>query len=86
MGKATKATKRFAASGQLKKTIQARHKHKELQKKFQKRRGNKGGDAKGKGRSTEDHDEDEEDKEVEVHQPAKESVSCCLYSPLFCIN
>jgi nucleolar complex protein 2 len=46
MGKASKATKKFVSSGQLKKTIQARHKKQQIQKKFEKRRGNKG--SKGK--------------------------------------
>ena len=49
MGKASKATKKFVASGQLKKTIQARHKKQQIQKKFEKRRGNKG--SKGKART-----------------------------------
>lgn len=40
--KAAKSTRKFAASGQLKKKIQARHKHQQDKKKFEKRRGNKG--------------------------------------------
>jgi len=40
--KAAKSARKFAASGQLKKTIQARHKHQQTKKKFEKRRGNKG--------------------------------------------
>lgn len=40
--KAAKSTRKFAASGQLKKAIQARHKHQQVKKKFDKRRGNKG--------------------------------------------
>jgi len=40
MGK--KATKKFASSGQLKKVIQARHKHQKVLKKSQWRRGAKG--------------------------------------------
>lgn len=39
MGRATKATKKYAASGQLKKAIQARHKHQQIQKKIQGRKG-----------------------------------------------
>ncbi|KAK7035358.1 Nucleolar Complex 2 protein [Paramarasmius palmivorus] len=43
MGKATKKSmKKFASSGQLKKTIEARKKHQQIKKKFQNRRGNKG--------------------------------------------
>jgi len=40
--KVAKSARKFAASGQLKKTIQARHKHQQAKKKFEKRRGNKG--------------------------------------------
>lgn len=40
--KVPKSTRKFAASGQLKKTIQARHKHQQTKKKFERRRGNKG--------------------------------------------
>jgi len=42
MGKrVAKSARKFAASGQLKKKIQARHKHQQTKKKFEKRRGNK---------------------------------------------
>jgi len=57
--KASKATKKFAASGQLKKTIQARHKAQQIKKKIQGRRGNKGG--KGIERSGAEGGGDEED-------------------------
>jgi nucleolar complex protein 2 len=40
--KAAKSARKFAASGQLKKTIQARHKYQQAKTKFEKRRGNKG--------------------------------------------
>jgi nucleolar complex protein 2 len=46
--KATKSTKKFAASGRLKKTIEARHKSKQFKKKSQTRKGQ--GDVKGKDR------------------------------------
>jgi len=59
MGKASKATKKFVSSGQLKKTIQARHKKQQIQKKFEKRRGNK--DSKGKGRAVIDEEEGADD-------------------------
>jgi nucleolar complex protein 2 len=42
MGRATKATKKYAASGQLKKSIQARHKHQQIKKKIQGRKKPKG--------------------------------------------
>ncbi|KAF8970594.1 Noc2p family-domain-containing protein [Flammula alnicola] len=57
MGKATKATKKFVASGQLKKTIQARHKKQQITKKIQ-----LGGD-----------DEDEDDDDEETQKPVKSS-------------
>ena len=60
--KASKATKKFAASGQLKKTIQARHKAQQIKKKIQGRRGNKGG--KGIERSGVEGGGDEEDDEA----------------------
>ena len=40
--KVAKSARKFAASGQLKKTIQARHKHQQTKKKLERRRGNKG--------------------------------------------
>lgn len=40
--KVAKSARKFAASGQLKKTIQARHKHQQTKKRFDKRRRNKG--------------------------------------------
>ncbi|OBZ74646.1 hypothetical protein A0H81_05343, partial [Grifola frondosa] len=58
--KATKSTRKFAASGQLKKTIDARRKHRDIKKKAEKRKS-----SKGKGREiVEDEDEAEiEDEE-----------------------
>lgn len=46
---ATKATKKYAASGQLKKSIQARHKHQQIKKKIQGRKGKQ--NHKGQSRS-----------------------------------
>ncbi|PPQ68981.1 hypothetical protein CVT25_009166 [Psilocybe cyanescens] len=68
--KATKATKKFVSSGQLKKTIEARHKKQQIAKKFAARRGNKGG--KGKDRA-ETGDDDEEDGDEEVRPTTKKS-------------
>lgn len=61
--KAVKSTRKFAASGQLKKTIQARKKHQEIRRKTQ---GKKGGrkDVKGKqpqAAAAADGEEDEEE-------------------------
>ncbi|KAH9856369.1 Noc2-domain-containing protein [Lenzites betulinus] len=62
--KATKSTRKFAASGQLKKTIQARRKFRDIKKKAEKRKGSgKGKD--GEAREDEDgSDEEEEEKEA----------------------
>lgn len=48
MGKATKATRKFAASGQLKKTIQARHKRQDVRRKIQARKPSKFSGSKTK--------------------------------------
>ncbi|KAI0052496.1 Noc2-domain-containing protein [Auriscalpium vulgare] len=53
--KGTKATRKFAASGQLQKTIQARRKHQQIQKKIQKKQGTKKS-AKGKERATNENE------------------------------
>ncbi|KAH7909312.1 Noc2-domain-containing protein [Hygrophoropsis aurantiaca] len=72
MGKASKSTRKFASSGQLKKTIQSRKKHQQIQKKIQGRRG-----AKGKGKETSDpnaaEDISEDEEETEEHVPAKQA-------------
>jgi nucleolar complex protein 2 len=61
--KAVKSARKFAASGQLKKTIEARHKHQQTKKKFDKRRGNKGKLLPSKALEP-DEDEDEEVEET----------------------
>lgn len=70
MAKAAKSTRKFAASGKLKKTIQSRKKHQQIVKKAAGRRG-AGKDAKGKrgkaagaaaGGETDGEDVDEEVK------------------------
>jgi len=66
MGKASKATKKFVSSGQLKKTIQARHKKQQIQKKFEKRRGNKS--SKGKERTVVEDEEAGDDDDAEGAQ------------------
>ncbi|KAH9476916.1 putative NOC2 family protein [Psilocybe cubensis] len=68
--KATKATKKFVASGQLKKTIEARRKKQQIAKKFAARRGNKGG--KGKDRA-DDRDDEEDEAEEQVAPSTKKS-------------
>lgn len=44
--KATKATRKFAASGQLKKTIQQRRKNQDIKRKAERRKGSKKGKEK----------------------------------------
>lgn len=67
MGKATKATRKFAASGQLKKTIQARHKRQEVRKKIQARKTSKAGKPQAKTNDVVDgSDEEESDEEPHV--------------------
>ena len=58
--KANKATRKFAASGQLKKTIQQRRKHQDIKRKVERRKGSK----KGKERETEAADDGDEDEDV----------------------
>lgn len=53
--KAAKATRKFAASGQLKKAIQTRRKQRDIKKKAEKRKASKG---KGREALTEVHEED----------------------------
>ncbi|KAF5326414.1 hypothetical protein D9611_000950 [Ephemerocybe angulata] len=61
MAKGNKATKKFIQSGQLKKTIQARHKQKALKKQIERRKGKKGG---APAAHNEEDDEGEEEEEV----------------------
>ena len=65
--KAAKSTRKFAASGQLKKTIQARRKHRDIKKKVEKRQAGKGKQA------VEDDDESDEEDE-EVHETSGKCV------------
>ena len=62
--KVAKSARKFAASGQLKKSIQARHKYQQTKKKFEKRRGNKGKSQPPAKAPEPDEDEDEEVEET----------------------
>ena len=67
--KTKKSARKFAASGKLKKVIEARHKHQKIKKKMEGRRGQKGkATAKGKAplHSSNAKPEDEEDEEEDV--------------------
>ena len=56
--KAAKATRKFAASGQLKKTIQQRRKHQDIKRKAERRKGS----SKGKEKQTPfEHEDDAEE-------------------------
>lgn len=57
--KAVKATRKFAASGQLKKTIQQRRKHQDIKRKAERRKGSKGKDRQ----PTRDVEEDDEEED-----------------------
>ncbi|KAI0370872.1 Noc2-domain-containing protein [Pilatotrama ljubarskyi] len=61
--KAAKSTRKFAASGQLKKTIQARRKFRDIKKKAEKRKG-----GKGKDKEVREDDEGSEDDEGDVDE------------------
>lgn len=65
MGKATKATRKFASSGQLKKTIQSRKKHQQIKKRIEGRRGAKG---KGKDKAPVQDDDDGERDDAEENE------------------
>ena len=81
--KANKASRKYAASGQLKKEIQARKKHQQLKRTIEKRRGPKGENdsrvnsknarnkGKGKERETPEEDEEMSDEEEEVSASKK---------------
>ncbi|KAI6117964.1 Noc2-domain-containing protein [Pisolithus sp. B1] len=72
MGKTTKkSARKFASSGQLKKTIESRRKHQQAKKKIQSRRG-----AKGKGKEREiANDNDATSEEEDVEEPNKKDKS-----------
>lgn len=72
MGKATKkSARKFASSGQLKKTIESRRKHQQAKKKIQSRRG-----AKGQGKEREIvNDNDATSEEEDVEEPNKKGRS-----------
>ena len=86
MGRTSKQTKKFAASGQLKKQIQARKKHQEMKRRVERRKGpgalskdakegGRGQKGKGKGkqvaRGEEDGDGDEDEEMSEVGKKGK---------------
>lgn len=64
--KAAKSTRKFAASGQLKKAIQTRRKQRDIKKKAEKRKA-----SKGKGRA-QPEDEAEGDAEVADAEGARD--------------
>jgi nucleolar complex protein 2 len=70
--KGTKATRKFAASGQLTKKIQARRKHQQIQRKIK----NKNAGSKGRERPhvDADNDEDEEESAKEIKSSKKRYI------------
>jgi nucleolar complex protein 2 len=75
MGRATKATKKYAASGQLKKSIQARHKHQQIKKQIQGRKGKQ----KHKGQSRSHVTEDEETENIDETSKATKRRVVMVY-------
>jgi nucleolar complex protein 2 len=81
--KANKASRKYAASGQLKKEIQARRKHQQVKRTIERRKGAKAkpvngvneikGKGKGKGKEREVVD-DNEDDDVEMSEEDEENV------------
>ncbi|KAG2123423.1 Noc2-domain-containing protein [Suillus clintonianus] len=70
MGKAAKSSRKFAASGKLKQTIQLRKKHQQTRKKIQGRRGAHG---KGKKQAVTEEDGSDDDDEKEVKEVPKKA-------------
>lgn len=81
MGKATKATRKFAASGQLKKTIEARHKRQQVRRKIQGRKTSKPGKSRTKP-VEEGSDENVEDDVGEPNVSQKKKGCVCITSNL----
>lgn len=71
----TKATRKFAASGQLTKKIQARRKHQQIQKKI-----NKNKSARSKGRERPANDGENEDESATEIKSLKKRYVCILIS------
>lgn len=69
--KAAKATRKFAASGQLKKTIQQRRKHQDIKRKAERRKGSRKGKEK---QEVEDVEVEDVDHEVEVEEAGSRCV------------
>jgi nucleolar complex protein 2 len=67
--KAAKSMKKFALSGQLKKTIDARRKHQQIKRKNNSKKSIKDGKAKQRPEQEEEVEEDEESPKVKA--PAK---------------
>lgn len=80
MGKATKATRKFAASGQLKKTIQARHKSRAIRKKIQARKGPKTGKPQPKTHDVEEESDVEGENEAPRALSGKKGCVCISLS------
>ncbi|KXN92699.1 hypothetical protein AN958_06977 [Leucoagaricus sp. SymC.cos] len=74
MGKATKATRKFAASGQLMKTIQARHKAQAKRKKIQGHKASKAGKPETRSDDGKENDDDVEELNVSSSRKGVMSV------------
>ena len=82
--KATKASRKYAASGQLKKEIQARKKHQQMKRTIERRKGGKGkaksgrdekenvqAGRKGKGKASDNEGASEDDEEMSDEKTGK---------------
>jgi len=81
MGKASKASRKFASSGQLKKTIQARHKSQAIRKKIQGRKRSKAGKqrpATDNADASAEDDEGEEDRNMDAGKLPPSTKKCVL--------
>ncbi|KAG6856847.1 hypothetical protein H0H87_012905 [Tephrocybe sp. NHM501043] len=73
--KASKQTKKFASSGQLKKVIQARHKHQQIRKRTQGRRGGKSEKPRSEEADVEEEDEIDAPVAAKEKKKSKNSMS-----------
>lgn len=81
--KAVKSTKKFAASGQLKKTIEARRKHQQIRRKVEGRKGQKDGKSKTHSEAREEGDGDQDvDNEPTKKRWTSRTLFVCMLMTL----
>ncbi|KAF7297154.1 Noc2-domain-containing protein [Mycena indigotica] len=72
--KVAKSTKKFSASGQLKKTIEARRKHQKIKKRVSSKK-----EGKGKQRAVAEESIDDDEAEEEVKETSKKDKGCAWF-------